>query len=190
MAENPTVPGREQQAAYAKAVGERLRAARLAAGMSQLQAAQRIGYANSTKLSKIESGKHSSQIPMWALKRAAEVYGVSLGRLMLAEHLDGRGCADRVQRIALDLYERDARQISSLLHLVETEHTDTTIAVRELSRAFDRFTRQHPRLPGLTALSNAVSEVLMAHHQREKAISRPVQRVYARDINRVRRAFA
>ena len=51
-------------------------------GLSQIVAAKQIGYSNSTKLSKIETGKHSSQIPIWVLKRAAQVYDVSLDYLM------------------------------------------------------------------------------------------------------------
>ena len=37
-------------------IGERLRAAREAAGLPQLEAARRHGYANSSKLSKIDAG--------------------------------------------------------------------------------------------------------------------------------------
>ena len=75
-------PNRQEQQELARAVGERLREAREMVGMSQLNAARQIGYANSTKLSKIESGRHSSQIPIWMLKRAAQIYDVSLDYLL------------------------------------------------------------------------------------------------------------
>jgi len=74
-------PTRTEQAELAQAVGARLREAREMACFSQQQAAKMLGYSNSTKLSKIESGKHSSQIPLWVLKRSAELYDVSLDYL-------------------------------------------------------------------------------------------------------------
>lgn len=75
-------PNRQEQAELARQVGARLKEAREMVGLSQLNAAKQIGYANSTKLSKIETGKHSSQIPMWVLKRAAQVYDVSIDYLL------------------------------------------------------------------------------------------------------------
>lgn len=62
-------------------IGERLRAAREAAGLPQLEAARLLGYANSSKLSKIEWGR-SSEIPMWVLKRAGWLYDVSTDYLL------------------------------------------------------------------------------------------------------------
>lgn len=75
-------PNRQEQAELARHVGAKLKEAREMVGLSQLNAARQIGYANSTKLSKIETGKHSSQIPMWMLKRASQVYDVSLDYLL------------------------------------------------------------------------------------------------------------
>lgn len=72
---------RAEQIALARLIGERLRAAREAAGMSQLEAARRLGYANSSKLSKIEKGR-SSEVPTWAIKRAGWLYDVSIDYLM------------------------------------------------------------------------------------------------------------
>lgn len=74
-------PTRTEQSELAQAAGARLREAREMACLSQQQAARMLGYSNSTKLSKIESGKHSSQIPLWVLKRSAELYDVSLDYL-------------------------------------------------------------------------------------------------------------
>lgn len=77
-----SLPNRQEQQALAAAVGERLKEAREMVGLNQLQAAKHMGYANSTKLSKIESGKHSSQIPMWVIKRASQLYDVSADYLL------------------------------------------------------------------------------------------------------------
>lgn len=72
---------REAGAEVARTVGERMRLAREAAGMTQLEAARRLGYANSSKLSKIEKGR-SSEVPTWAIKRAGWLYNVSINYLL------------------------------------------------------------------------------------------------------------
>ena len=74
------VPRRQDQAALAGFIGKRLREAREIACLGQLEASKRLGYSNSSKLSKIEGGK-SSEIPIWMLKRAARIYDVSLDYL-------------------------------------------------------------------------------------------------------------
>ncbi len=76
------VPSRPDQAALAKRVGERLCEARKMAGFNQLNAAKHLGYANSSKLAKIEGGKDSNQIPIWVLKRAACLYDCSVDYLI------------------------------------------------------------------------------------------------------------
>ncbi len=51
------------------------------AGMGQVEAARRLGYANSSKLAKIEGGK-SSEVPLWVIKRAGWLYDVSADYLL------------------------------------------------------------------------------------------------------------
>lgn len=78
-------PGRHEQVLLAQAVGKRLREAREIAGYSQLYAAHRLGYCNSSKLARIESGydmgRAAAHIPLWVLRKAADEYGVSLDYL-------------------------------------------------------------------------------------------------------------
>jgi transcriptional regulator with XRE-family HTH domain len=57
-------------------LGERMKAARELCGFSQIQAAKLLGYANSSKLAKIEGEIDS--VPLWLIPRAAEVYQVSI----------------------------------------------------------------------------------------------------------------
>lgn len=77
-----STPGWVEQGEIAALVGVRLKEARERVGIAQHDAAELLGYSNSSKLSKIESGKHSSQVPLWVLKRAAELYCVSLDWLV------------------------------------------------------------------------------------------------------------
>lgn len=76
------VPSRQEQVLLARSVGERLREAREMQGYSQVKAAQLLGYANSTKLAKIEGGRDSSQVPLWVVKHAALLYDVSIDYLL------------------------------------------------------------------------------------------------------------
>lgn len=76
-----STPTRHDQISLARLIGERMREARMMACMGQVEAAKRLGYANSSKLSKIEGGK-SSEVPLWVIKRAGWLYDVSLDYLM------------------------------------------------------------------------------------------------------------
>ncbi|WP_171064779.1 helix-turn-helix domain-containing protein [Acinetobacter variabilis] len=53
-----------------------MRESRIMSGLSQVDAAKRLGYENSSKLAKIEKGQ-SSRIPLWVIRKAAVLYDVS-----------------------------------------------------------------------------------------------------------------
>lgn len=78
-------PCRQEQARLARKIGERMREAREMNGYTQLWAARKLGYSNSSKLAKMECGQegHKSiqSIPLWALRKAAMLYQVSLDYL-------------------------------------------------------------------------------------------------------------
>ncbi|MBF6649521.1 helix-turn-helix domain-containing protein [Methylobacter sp. BlB1] len=59
-----------------KTLGERMKAARELCGFSQIQAASLLGYANSSKLAKVEGSIDA--VPLWLIPKAAEVYRVSI----------------------------------------------------------------------------------------------------------------
>lgn len=60
-----------------KIFGVKMRAARELCGLSQIVAAKRLGYSNSSKLNKVELASDTNSIPFWLIPRAAEVYQVS-----------------------------------------------------------------------------------------------------------------
>lgn len=72
------IPKATTRAALAKNIGIRLRAARESIGMQQSDAARRLGYANSSKLAKIEGGTDTNSVPHWMILRAARLYEVSI----------------------------------------------------------------------------------------------------------------
>lgn len=71
-----STPSKQDQAILSREVGIRLRESRIMSGLSQVDAAKRLGYENSSKLAKIEKGQ-SSRIPLWVIRKAAVLYDVS-----------------------------------------------------------------------------------------------------------------
>lgn len=69
---------RKEQAAAVKTIGARMRQARELCNLSQSAAAKRLGYSNSSKLSKVEGATDTNSVPLWLILRAAKVYEVSI----------------------------------------------------------------------------------------------------------------
>jgi transcriptional regulator with XRE-family HTH domain len=69
---------RDVQAQLVKTFGERMIKARELCGYSQQRAAELLGYANSSKLAKIEGATDTNSVPLWLIPKAAEVYQVSV----------------------------------------------------------------------------------------------------------------
>lgn len=69
---------RQEQAAAVKIIGARMRQARELCNLSQSAAARRLGYANPSKLSKVEGATDTNSVPLWLIMRAARVYEVSV----------------------------------------------------------------------------------------------------------------
>lgn len=72
---------KQEQAQLVKVIGTRMRQARELCNLSQSEAAKRLGYANSSKLSKVERATDTYSLPIWLLFRASKVYEVSLDYL-------------------------------------------------------------------------------------------------------------
>lgn len=73
----PSEPKRDQ-AALVRTIGGRLREARELCNLSQSEAARHFGYANPSKLSKVELATDTNSVPLWLIVRAARVYEVSV----------------------------------------------------------------------------------------------------------------
>lgn len=68
---------KHEQAALVRTIGARMREARDLCNMSQIVAAEELGYANSSKLAKIEGATDTNSVPMYIVLRAAKLYDVS-----------------------------------------------------------------------------------------------------------------
>lgn len=182
------IPNRQEQAELARAVGLRLKEAREMVGLSQLNAAKQLGYSNSTKLSKIESGKHSSQIPIWVLKRAAEIYDVSLDYLMgiteTMEQEDSRHTALREMMVHMRerwerIRERDVlvqvgmlnriKHVENSILMIEQEAED---AANALARVAELNPDDWQDMKGGARLASAIERTAAASRTARKNIKR------------------
>lgn len=69
---------RHDQNQLIKVIGKRMIEARQLCNLTQQEAARRLGYKNSSKLSKIEMASDTNSIPILTLYRASKVYDVSM----------------------------------------------------------------------------------------------------------------
>lgn len=73
---------KKRQSRLVRKIGERMREARELCNMTQSEAARRLGYRNSAKLSKIEHASDTNSVPLYIIVDAAKLYDVSVGFLM------------------------------------------------------------------------------------------------------------
>jgi transcriptional regulator with XRE-family HTH domain len=133
------IPSREEQMGIASAVGRRMIRAREVAGYSQARAAEALGYSNGSKLAKVESGVDSTSVPLWLLRRAAQLYGVSIDYLLgVSECMDSDEPREQAARDLMSLvreqYERQ-RHVDVMVTVAMLER------VAEIERAVVALTR-------------------------------------------------
>ncbi len=68
---------RLRQVDLVKTVGARLKASRELNNLSLSEAAERLGYSNPSKLSKVENATDTNSVPLWLIRDAAKLYDVS-----------------------------------------------------------------------------------------------------------------
>lgn len=81
MATRKTQLTKQEKAAVVRVIGTRMREARELCNMSLSEASKRLGYANPSKLSKVELASDTNSVPLWLVLTAARVYDVSLDYL-------------------------------------------------------------------------------------------------------------
>lgn len=106
-----------------KAIGERMREARDLAAYSQIKAAKKMGYRNSSRLNKIECGTDVSSISVDTIIKAANIYNVSTDFLL--------GLSDDWERDAKIAQEIDISKY--LVHLFTSLHMCDINAIRQLN---------------------------------------------------------
>ena len=183
------IPSKDEQIALVKAIGLRLREARLAAGLNQVAAAKRLGYANSSRLAKIENGLYSAHIPIWMFTKAAGVYGVSVDYLMCtSDRMQGDGVPSTVMEEIVEamktewarMTNRDVIAVQEILGrtaLLEGALTNVEMATQEALEALARVETLNPyrwrKLRGGTRLLSAVERAVAAAKQGRRRTKEP-----------------
>lgn len=142
---------RYQQAAVVRTIGARLREARELCNLSLSTAAKQLGYANPSKLSKVELATDTNSVPLWLILRAARAYEVSVDYLFgITDDWGVRG-PHGTQGWLLDAWEkmrrRDLAQIDRLHYEVVTVATHVTTMVeggRAAVQAMDTYRARNP----------------------------------------------
>lgn len=121
-----TPTGKSEQNAIVRTIGERMRQARELCNLSQSEAARRFGYANPSKLSKVEAAIDTNSVPLWLIRRAAEEYEVSVDFLFgLTEDWE-TGVPRGTQEWLMDAWQKTRLRDIALLDRVH--HEVTTVA--------------------------------------------------------------
>lgn len=161
---------RQEQAAVVKTIGARMRAARELCNLSQSAAARRLGYANPSKLSKVELATDTNSVPLWLIVRAARVYEVSVDFLFGATddwEVGARMTQEReVSAWMFDTFDklrqRDMETLKRLHDRVQTLTDAVAVmlaASEDASVALARFAELNPAFEEMRAGSRLVSAV-------------------------------
>lgn len=163
-----------------RTIGERMRQARELCNLSQSAAAKRLGYANPSKLSKVESSTDTNSVPLWLIRKAAEVYEVSVDFLFGFTddwEVGARMTQEReVSAWLADAWstgrERDLlalKQLNDRLSVLRESIAVGIAMMREADTALDRFSELNPAfeedMRGSNRLVNAVKNARAAAEQ-------------------------
>lgn len=170
-----------------RTIGERMRHARELCNLSQSAAAKRLGYANPSKLSKVESATDTNSVPLWLIRKAAEVYEVSVDFLFGftddwetgARMTQEREVSAWLANSLTELRERDLlamKQINDRLAVLREAVNVGINMMREVNTALDRFTELNPEfeedMRGSNRLVNAVKNATAAAEQSKARLAK------------------
>lgn len=160
---------KHDQSMLVKTIGERLRAARELNNLSQSEAALRLGYANPSKLSRLEAASDGNSVPIWVIQAAAKLYEVPIDFLFGVTEEFETGVPRGTQAYMLDAWDRMRQRDLLALDLVHREvlavagGTDAVLsAVSELSLAISAWCARTPDwedLPGLSTVMHRLGKL-------------------------------
>ncbi|WKJ91351.1 hypothetical protein QZJ86_04270 [Methylomonas montana] len=126
----------QEKADIVKTFGQRMTMAREMCGLSGLQAAELLGYMNSSKLSKIEHASDGETIPPFLPYKASIVYQVSMDYLFgLSDFWDRNPVTAQEQQIKRALEEVTAEENNAIRNLFD----QLSVVEQAAEVAFNRF---------------------------------------------------
>lgn len=150
-ANSPVLLGKHDQDRLVRTIGERMRQARELCNLSQSEAAKRLGYANPSKLSKVEAAADTSSVPLWLIWGAANLYEVSVDFLFGFTDDFETGVPRGTQAWMLDAWDRMRQRDLVALDRVHREVVAVSggiggmlSTVSELSAAISGYCTRNP----------------------------------------------
>ena len=168
---------KREKAKLVRMIGLRMKHARELVNMTQEVAAERLGYANSSKLSKIENASDTDNVPNYIIERAADLYDVSVDYLYgRTDDWDPETPRDSfAMQYVADMLEKLAKRDLVLMAQYENKVRkviDSVLALSELTReaeeALNRFCVMHPEIEDMRA-SRLISSIKRASAAGETA---------------------
>lgn len=160
---------KHDQSQLVSRIGQRLREARELNNLSQSEAARRLGYANPSKLSKLEAASDTNSVPLWLIAAAARLYCVSTDYIMGISDDWETGVPRGTQAWMLDAWDRMRQRDLLALDKVHREvfavagGTDAVLsAVSELSLAISAWCARNPDwqdTPGSATVMNRLGKL-------------------------------
>jgi transcriptional regulator with XRE-family HTH domain len=142
---------KHDQDALIRTIGQRMREARELCNLTQSEAARRLGYANPSKLSKVEAATDTNSVPLWLIHSASKLYEVSVDYLFGITDDWETGVPRGTQAFLLDAWqkmrERDLLALDCLHREVVAVSCGTRAmlcAVKELSAAISLYCGRNP----------------------------------------------
>lgn len=179
----PPASKRHEQAALVRVIGSRLRQARDLNNLSLSTAAQRLGYANPSKLSKVENASDAPSVPLSLILNAARLYDVSIDYLFgVSDDWEAGSRMTQEREVSAWLFDtwtlarnRDVAVLKGLHDRVEIVRQVIDMLMQandEMTAAFTRFAELNPEfeeMRGGSKLQSAAERAAMtAHHARAK----------------------
>lgn len=153
-ANSPCSATKHDQGALVRTIGQRMREARELCNLTQSEAARRLGYANPSKLSKVEAATDTNSVPLWLIHGASKLYEVSVDYLFGITDDWETGVPRGTQAFLLDAWEkmreRDLLALDRLHREVVAVSGGTgamLCAVKELSAAISLYCGRNPDFP-------------------------------------------
>ncbi len=128
---------RRKGAALVKIVGERMKAARELCNMSQAEAAAHLGYANPSKLNKIEKASDTDSVPFWVIREAAQLYDVSTEYLFGLSDDFETGCYRGITPFLQQQWDKQRARDLKTLAILNSRITSALEALPALQAAAD-----------------------------------------------------
>lgn len=123
---------KHDQSMLVSRIGQRLREARELNNFSQSEAARRLGYANPSKLSKVEAATDTNSVPLWLICGAARLYEVSVDYLFGLTNDWETGLPRSAQHWMLDAWEKMRERDMRALDRVHAEVVTVAKTTSEL----------------------------------------------------------